>query len=363
MAVGRDNPLAPSPSTYITDGGSISRSNTVKVLVIIIGAYRNDNAEALKCIEKSILNFSRIISRVASRREGLLEDNLMKVFPGFHITHVIYAAPFLNRKKTKLNKIDTLIRTGFKTSTERLLQLSLHNTATKLFEAHRNAHISRLSLSRAGTEILLEAGIQHLFMPPEKLQLFTNAKKAITVDPISRNTHPTHNEGWRKARAKVALDKAKCNETKYLFVDAARYWNRGAYAVSIGGIPWLPRQRSHGSYQLHPRSRRNGDRSGPSKLHGSLSFTRTQNRHTNFFGSAPLFEGTYGCQETLVPRKGKRKFSVLTHHMVLTSGHANWCEKSLSTPAVRPFASTQPGGTSTTKTRSCHTTNSLLTIG
>ncbi|KAH6937028.1 hypothetical protein HPB50_025147 [Hyalomma asiaticum] len=70
-------------------------------------------------------------------------------------------------------------------------------------------------------------------MPPEKSQLFTNAKKAITVDPIPRNIHPTHNERRRKARAKAILDKITHNETKVLFVDAARYWNRGAYAVSV----------------------------------------------------------------------------------------------------------------------------------
>ncbi|KAH6930409.1 hypothetical protein HPB50_013345 [Hyalomma asiaticum] len=58
-------------------------------------------------------------------------------------------------------------------------------------------------------------------------------RKAITVDPIPRNIHPTHNEGRRKARAKAILDKIKHNETKVLFVDAARYWNRGAYAVSV----------------------------------------------------------------------------------------------------------------------------------
>ncbi|KAH6948080.1 hypothetical protein HPB50_022805 [Hyalomma asiaticum] len=69
-------------------------------------------------------------------------------------------------------------------------------------------------------------------MPPEKSQLFTNAKKVITVDPIPRNIHPTHNEEQRKARAKAILDKIK-HETKVPFVDAARYWNRGVYAVSV----------------------------------------------------------------------------------------------------------------------------------
>ncbi|KAH7970083.1 hypothetical protein HPB52_024053 [Rhipicephalus sanguineus] len=70
-------------------------------------------------------------------------------------------------------------------------------------------------------------------MPPEKSQLCKNATQAITVDPIPRNIHPTHNEGRRKARAKAILAKIMRNETQVLFVDAARYWNRGADAVSV----------------------------------------------------------------------------------------------------------------------------------
>ncbi|KAH7940101.1 hypothetical protein HPB52_021850 [Rhipicephalus sanguineus] len=69
--------------------------------------------------------------------------------------------------------------------------------------------------------------------PTEKSQLCKNATQAITVDPISRNIHPTHNEGRKKARAKAILAKIMRNETQVLFVDAARYWNRGAYAVSV----------------------------------------------------------------------------------------------------------------------------------
>ncbi|KAH6927383.1 hypothetical protein HPB50_002461 [Hyalomma asiaticum] len=69
-------------------------------------------------------------------------------------------------------------------------------------------------------------------MPPGKL-LFTNAKKAIAIDPIPRNKHPTHKEGRRKVRATAILDKIKRNETKVLFVDAARYWDRGAYTISV----------------------------------------------------------------------------------------------------------------------------------
>ncbi|KAH7982058.1 hypothetical protein HPB52_002781 [Rhipicephalus sanguineus] len=90
-----------------------------------------------------------------------------------------------------------------------------------------------VSLSRAVNEILLEAGIQPSSCRRQNSQLFKNATKAITVDPITRNIHPTPNEGRRKARAKAILAKIMRNETQVLFVNAARYWHRGAYAVSV----------------------------------------------------------------------------------------------------------------------------------
>ncbi|XP_072143051.1 uncharacterized protein [Dermacentor andersoni] len=235
-------PLSSLPvHLHTKEGGNIPRRNTIKVLGMVIGAYSNDNAEALKLVTESTLNFTTVISRVASKRDGVKEDNLMKAFHAFLISHVTYATPFLNWKNTELNKIDTLMRTGLKkvlslprnASTELLLQLGLHNTATEFFEAQRNSQISRLSLTRAGIEILLEARIQPLFMPPEKSQLCRNAKRSITVDPIPRNIHPTQNEGRRKARAKAILGNIKLNKTQVIFVDAARYWNRGANAVSV----------------------------------------------------------------------------------------------------------------------------------
>ncbi|XP_075556557.1 ATP-binding cassette sub-family C member 3-like [Dermacentor variabilis] len=69
------------------DGGNIPRFNTIKVLGMIIGAYSNDNADALKRMTKSTLKFTRVISRVASKRDGLKEDNLMKAFHAFLISH------------------------------------------------------------------------------------------------------------------------------------------------------------------------------------------------------------------------------------------------------------------------------------
>ncbi|KAH7973337.1 hypothetical protein HPB52_024145 [Rhipicephalus sanguineus] len=114
---------------------------------------------------------------------------------------------------------------------ERLLQLGLHHMATEIFEAHRNAQISRLSHSRAGTEILLEAGI-HPFMPPEKSQLGINAKNPITVyASLETCTRQTTKDGKKRDRRQYSM---RSHATKRQFSSLTRphIGMEGAYAVS-----------------------------------------------------------------------------------------------------------------------------------
>ncbi|KAH7976354.1 hypothetical protein HPB52_012434 [Rhipicephalus sanguineus] len=140
----------------------------------------------------------------------------------------------------KLNKIDVLIRTGVKrvlnlpksTNTEWLLQLGLHNTATELFEAQRTAQICRLPFTKADTRIPLDAGLQPLFMPPEKDKISSATRGAICVDPVPRNIHPVHNEGRIIERAEAILGKIDSSSTA-LFVDSAKYWKKDTYVVTV----------------------------------------------------------------------------------------------------------------------------------
>ncbi|XP_072140450.1 uncharacterized protein [Dermacentor andersoni] len=69
---------------------------------MVIGAYSNDNLEALKRITKSTLNFTRVISRVASKRDGLNEDNLMKAFHAFLISHVCEAQSLYSKRTSNV---------------------------------------------------------------------------------------------------------------------------------------------------------------------------------------------------------------------------------------------------------------------
>lgn len=148
---------------------------------------------------------------------------------------------FVVRGKAEKVKLDSLIRTGIKrvlglpqsTSTEKLLELGLHNTIDELIEAHTVAQIMRLSSSKPGIKILEEAGIQPRHEPGTKISLTQQARTRIMVDPVPRNIHPVHNEGRRFARAKSILKKINQHKLGALFVDAARYDSGDKFAVSV----------------------------------------------------------------------------------------------------------------------------------
>ncbi|KAH6940256.1 hypothetical protein HPB50_026452 [Hyalomma asiaticum] len=144
--------------------------------------------------------------------------------------------------RTEKKKIDTLIRVGLKrilgipqtTSTERLLELGLHNTVDELIEVHFAAQVARLSSTKAGLKILDEAGIAAPRVEiSDGVQLTRDEREDIQVDPIPRNIHPVHHAGRRDARARAILQSVGSDAKAALFVDAAEYSTRRAFGVSV----------------------------------------------------------------------------------------------------------------------------------
>lgn len=90
------------------------------------------------------------------------EDNLLRLFHAFLMSHVHYVASMHHWLAAEREKLNVLIRKTVKralglpirTSTEGLLALGIHNTLDEIIEAQRTAQISRLSVTRAGREIL-----------------------------------------------------------------------------------------------------------------------------------------------------------------------------------------------------------------
>ncbi|KAH6933655.1 hypothetical protein HPB50_017420 [Hyalomma asiaticum] len=120
------------------------------------------------------------------------------------------------------------------TSTERLLELGLHNTVDELIEAHFAAQVARLSSTKAGLKILDEAGIGAPRVEvSDGVQLTRDEREDIQVDPIPRNIHPVHHAGRREARARAILRSLGSDAKAALFVDAAEYSTRRAFGVSV----------------------------------------------------------------------------------------------------------------------------------
>ncbi|XP_037505368.1 uncharacterized protein LOC119381667 [Rhipicephalus sanguineus] len=172
------------------NGQPIPRRDSVKILGLLIDA-RGCNSQALNRLTRQASNVLRLVSRVSNRRGGLKEDNLLRAYQTFFLSNVLYIAPYLNWAKAEKAKLDSLIRTGLKrvlslphfTGIEKLLKLGLHNTADELIEAHRAAHITRLSSTKPGIKLLAEAGIQPRHEQATKVSLSRENRNRIMVDP------------------------------------------------------------------------------------------------------------------------------------------------------------------------------------
>lgn len=76
--------------------------------------YKKTNTDVLRRREKSAHSSSRVICRVSNNRERLKEDNFMKAFHAFLLSHIIYGAPLLKLTKKELNKSDDSLSMALK---------------------------------------------------------------------------------------------------------------------------------------------------------------------------------------------------------------------------------------------------------
>ncbi|KAG0415331.1 hypothetical protein HPB47_007517 [Ixodes persulcatus] len=131
---------------------------------------------------------------------------------------------------TDKKKLDSIIRQVYKlalglpmaTSTDRLMQLGIHNTVSELVEAHRSSQIVRLSKTPTGRTVLDRLGIKPEPLQEAPVDVPKTIRKRLEVRPVPRNMHPQHHEERRKARAE-ALNKQHRNNSGVLHVDAAPY--------------------------------------------------------------------------------------------------------------------------------------------
>lgn len=235
-------PLERVPITLHTrDGRRIPRVDSIRVLGLLLES-KGRNTQTIARITSKTESMIRLILRVSNRKGGLSESNLLRLYHAFLMSHINYVASALEWSKSEEAKINTLMRRSIKrvlglpvsTSTEKLMQLGIHNTLSEVIEAQQTAQVVRLSSSRSGRRILESIGCGPMTVNERKVSISPSVRDTFRVDPFPRNVHPQYNVGRRKARARSLLNSVAGSPELAIFVDAAQYGRSDCFvAVAV----------------------------------------------------------------------------------------------------------------------------------
>lgn len=217
------------PISLHLDGQDIKPSSSIKILGLTIQANtRNDLT--LSKLSKTFTQVTHMLRRISNRHHGLKEQDMIRLIRALLISRVTYVAPYLCLTKGDLDAVDKLIRKAFKqalglpmnTSTQRLLQLGLHNTVSELIEGHLASQRVRLTQTPAGLDLLKRLRLAHPASPPALLVLPEAWRSAVRVRPIPKNMHPDLHPGRRQARSQ-AHESIYGNRLDVAYTDASSY--------------------------------------------------------------------------------------------------------------------------------------------
>lgn len=223
------------PIELWAEGLRIPVVHSIRVLGLRIQA-NGHNMEAIKALEGSVHQTTRLISRIANRHRGMKEENLLRLVQAFVVSRVVYVVPFLNMLTSEKEKVDRLMRRAYKqalgipitTSTETFAAMGLHNSVDELIEAQRIAQAERLSRSRTGRHILASLGIRYESQFGEKHSLPIATRGVLKIPPLPANMHPQRDVARRAARAaalkrQLEPNAGTTNVNRIYYVDAADY--------------------------------------------------------------------------------------------------------------------------------------------
>ena len=225
-------------SLHTAAGQRIPRVDFIRVLGMIIEA-NGQNGRTIDRLTSKTEGVIRLIARISNSRGGLREDNLLRLFHAFLMSHINYVASMHKWQLHERTKLNTLIRKSIKrvlglpmrTSTDNLMNLGVHNTLEEVIEAQQMAQVARLSVTSAGRKILIDTGHNPLTLEVQNTHLTDSMRSCIKVSPLPRNIHPQYNVGRRVARASSLLARAHANSSLTCFVDAAQYGASAHFAV------------------------------------------------------------------------------------------------------------------------------------
>lgn len=147
-----------------------------------------------------------MIHRITNCRRGLCEKDVVRLVQALIVSRLTYHLPYHNLTLAQTKKMDVLLRTAKAAlglpphaSTQRLLQLCVHNTVTELLETQHNSRLQRLTQTCQGCAILSRLGCPIPGKPTQVPQHKLAPHALIKVAPIPRNMNPRHYAGRRRA--------------------------------------------------------------------------------------------------------------------------------------------------------------------
>lgn len=190
------------------ESGSVPPVLTIRVLGMLI-QHNTQNTMALTKLQKTAKQIGGRLRRGTNRHRGMKEMDLCRLIQAFLISRIVYSFPYYHLRKSDKDKIEAIIQQAYKwalglpvyTSTEKLLQLGMHNTLEELIEAHKTAQITRLSDTMTGLHILHKLKIQPIHTTGGRAPLPPAIRHYLQIKPTPQNTLAGRHDTRRKASA------------------------------------------------------------------------------------------------------------------------------------------------------------------
>lgn len=220
-------------------GKQIPEKSTIRILGMWVQSNRHVN-HTLSLLRTTTLQVARMISRVATRRHGMREEDTLKLIRSLVVSRVTYSLPYQRLTKSEQGQVDAMLRKAYKaalklppgTPSSKLLALGLHNTFEELCEAQLATQLQRLKQTPTGRDLLLRLGYISQFHDAARRKPIPDQLRATyKVAPIPRNMDPRLHQGRREARVE-ALERTYAHKNTTYYVDAANYDHANNKAVA-----------------------------------------------------------------------------------------------------------------------------------
>lgn len=199
----------------------------------ILGVHISDNGSKLTTLNKLAAHansVTQLIGRIASKRGGIREHNLVRLVQAFLISHVAYVASIFSWTLTELEKLERILRKAYKralgipltTKGESLTALGMGNTMRDICEAQLSSQMYRLHSSVNGRRLLASRGITPSLALALEAPVPPGIAAQLYTRPLPKNMNPVNNHNRRTARAKALLKHVEKRPQRACFVDVAK---------------------------------------------------------------------------------------------------------------------------------------------